>query len=349
MSDPEVIPSQYELVAQRDEFLTTISLDGLRAKSTVAAYRRDLVLLHRFLAGADDVESQLSRRPEHLAARRELDEKLPPVDVRTITTQALKRFLIHAQAARGNTRQGLARKISSLQSFFSYLARHGVIQVNPMANVDRPHVNPNNSLRRHLSQDDSIKLLSFVQQASKNKPRDTALFMVLLFGGLRVSELVSLKVEDVKFTESIVEVLHGKGGKQRTVPLPDLALKAVADYLEVRQFPEAKWLFTNRSGGQMNRKTVQYLVKHFVTELGLDPKISPHKLRHTCATLLLEAGVDLRFIQEFLGHASISTTQIYTHVSSARLKREILAKNPLAQAAVSVLNPAPKTSPSTPE
>lgn len=333
MASADGFPPRYDFGTQRDEFLTTLSLGGLRARSTVAAYRRDLILLHRFLTGTDDNEHQRSRKPEHLAARREIDQHLPPVDVRTINSQTIKQFLLHVQDARGNTRQGVARKISSLRSFFAFLERQGVIESNPTSTIDRPNINARNSLRRHLSEEDSLKLLSFVRRASKNQPRDTALFMLLLFGGLRVSELVNLKVDDIKPKDNVVEVLHGKGGKQRAVPLPDLVLNAVKEHLETRPFKDAKWLFTNRSGGQMNRKTVQYIVKRFVTELGLDPKISPHKLRHTCATLLLEAGVDLRFIQEFLGHANIATTQIYAHVSSARLKREILTRNPLAQAA----------------
>jgi integrase/recombinase XerD len=139
-----------------------------------------------------------------------------------------------------------------------------------------------------------------------------------------------LRPEDVKFGENLVEVLHAKGQKQRAVPLPDDAMMILRHYATVRRFPDAQYLFTSRTGGQLSRSSAYYIVKQFVRALHLDPAISPHKLRHTCATLLLEAGVDLRFIQEFLGHADISTTQIYAHVSAAKLREVILEKNPLA-------------------
>ncbi|HHW15265.1 MAG TPA: tyrosine-type recombinase/integrase [Firmicutes bacterium] len=324
-------PSARDYGSCVEEFLDELRLVGDKSPATLDEYHRDLVLFWRFLTGRDQPEVRRSRRPALLAAQRRQDAELPPVPISEIGPREVRRFLLYLQDRRGNSRHGVARKVSALRAFFSFLRRQGVIAVDPMADIPRPKINPRAALRKHLNKEDALRLLDYVKQQSRYPERDLALFALFLYGGLRISEAVSLRPEDIKFGENLVEVLHAKGRKQRAVPLPDDAMATLRWYVERRRYPEAPWLFTNRRGGRLSRSSGYFIVKQFVKALGLDPAISPHKLRHTCATLLLEAGVDLRFIQEFLGHADISTTQIYAHVTAAKLREVILEKNPLSR------------------
>lgn len=313
------------------DFLDELRLSGDKSTATLREYRRDLVLFWRFLTNRDRPALRRSRRPEVLAERRQEDLELPSIPVTEIGPREVRRFLLYLQDQRGNSRHGTARKISALRAFFAFLRRERLIEVDPMADIPRPKINPRTALRKHLNKEDALRLLAYVKNQSKDPWRDLALFTLFLYGGLRISELTALRPADVKFGENLVEVLHAKGRKQRAVPLPDEAMAVLRRYLNERRFPGAEYLFTGRTGARLSRSSGYYIVKQFVRALGLDPAISPHKLRHTCATLLLEAGVDLRFIQEFLGHADISTTQIYAHVSAAKLREVILEKNPLGR------------------
>jgi site-specific recombinase XerD len=313
-----------------DDFLDELRLTGDKSPATISEYRRDLVLLWRFLANRDRPALRRSRRPEVLAERRQDDAELPPIPVDTIGPREIRRFLLYLQDQRGNSKYGIARKVSALRSYFGFLKRQNVITVDPMADIPRPKINPRAALRKHLVKDDALRLLHSVRENSRDPQRDLTLLALFLYGGLRISEAISLRPEDLKFNEGLVEVLHAKGQKQRAVPLPQAAMDILRTYLAERRFPDAPYLFTSNTGARLSRSSAYYIVKQFVRALHLDPAISPHKLRHTCATLLLEAGVDLRFIQEFLGHADISTTQIYAHVSAAKLREVILEKNPLA-------------------
>jgi site-specific recombinase XerD len=319
--------SDYAVCLQ--DFLDELRLVGEKSPATVREYRRDLTLFWRFLANRDRPELRRSRRPAVLAEQRRADAELPPVAVTAIGPREVRRFLLYLQDERGNSKQGLARKISALRSFFAFLRREGIIEVNPLGDIPRPKINPRAGLRKHLDQENALELLAFVEEQSKEPRRDLALFVLFLYGGLRVSEVIALRPQDVKFGENLVEVWQAKGGKQRIVPLPDDAMGILRHYWNERPFPKGPYLFTDRRGGRLARSSAYFIVKRFVRALGLDPAISPHKLRHTCATLLLEAGVDLRFIQEFLGHADLSTTQLYAHVSPAKLRAVILEKHPL--------------------
>lgn len=314
-----------------EDFIDELRLVGDKSPATIREYRRDLTLFWRFLANRDRPSLRRSRRPEVLDELHRTDAELPPLPVTEIAPREIRRFLLYLQDERGNSRHGLARKVSSLRAFFAFLRREGIISADPMADIPRPKINPRAALRKHLTKEDALRLLAYVKNNRKDPWRDLALFTVFLYGGLRISELTALRPEDVKFGENLIEVLHAKGRKQRAVPLPDEAMAVLRHYVDRRRFPDSPYLFTSRNGAQLSRRSAYFIVKQCVRELGLDPAISPHKLRHTCATLLLEAGVDLRFIQEFLGHADISTTQIYAHVSPAKLREVILEKNPLGK------------------
>lgn len=319
----------YTLRQGIQDLITEMRLGSDKSDSTIENYHRDLQLFHRYLSGVDDTALLDSRKPEVIAAQRQADQSLSPVAVDRITHRDIKAFLLYCQDVRRNSKFALARKVSALKALFAYLMREDIISVDPMEKVSRPKINPKDSLRKHLGRDDIDELFRHIQSANgDSSARNMALISLLLYGGLRISELINLRVTDIRFGENYVQVLHGKGNKQRLVPLPDQVMANLRSYLKCREYPETPYLFTNRSGGRLSRSSAYYIVKQLVRQVGLDSAISPHKLRHTCATLLLEAGIDLRYIQEFLGHADISTTQIYTHVSRAKLREIIEENNP---------------------
>ncbi|MDI3280912.1 MAG: tyrosine-type recombinase/integrase [Bacillota bacterium] len=300
-----------------EDYLVYLKVGHVKAPSTVAEYTRDLHLFRSFLL-------------RHLGLRTEGEQA--PLYLHHLTRQTVRAFLLYLQDERRNNRFTMARKISSLRSFFRFLVREGWLAENPMEGIDRPRVNPRQVLRRYLSFQDAQRLLAGTAETEEPQTwRNLALLTVFIYGGLRVSELTALRLADVRWDEGALEVLHGKGNKQRLVPLPPPALEILSEYLRRRPATSSPFLFVNRQGKQMNRSSVYFIVKQLVRRFGLDEQISPHRLRHTCATLLLEAGVDLRYIQEFLGHADISTTQIYTHVSRSRLWQAILEHAPFPE------------------
>lgn len=289
------------------EFADYLRVGADKSPATVREYLRDLRLLKNFLS------------PDK------------PLDVAEIRVADLRRFLLYLQDERANSKYTIARKISALRAFFSFLLREKIISENPMEHIDRPKVNPRDILRRYLTRQEVSNLFRHIRETSRQPYRDLAICALFIYGGLRVSELTDLRLPNLNLEEGYVEVLHGKGNKQRVVPLPPAAVELLQNYLAHRPQNDAEFLFTDHRGRKMSRQTAYYIVKQFVRGLGLDPRISPHKLRHTCATLLLESGIDLRFIQEFLGHADISTTQIYTHVSRAKLREVLLSHRPFEE------------------
>ena len=220
-----------------------------------------------------------------------------------------------------------ARKVSAIRTFFHYLTdKKHLLEVNPVSGLESPTVRK--ELPVYLSTDDSIRLLESVQ--GEYAERDYCILTFFLNCGMRVSELVGLNLTD--FQGDTVRVL-GKGGKQRTVYLNDACLAALERYLPKRLKPrdaDKNALFISRNRNRINVQTVKWLVKKYVGQAGLDThKYSAHKLRHTAATLMYQNGVDIRTLQNVLGHSSVSTTMIYTHIEDESM-REAAAKNPLA-------------------
>ena len=215
----------------------------------------------------------------------------------------------------------IARKLSTLRSFGTFLVRRGIRADNPVKLVAmprRPRVLP-----RFLSVDEASNVMETPNSETPAGRRDRALLEVMYGSGLRVSELCALDVDDVEGTQGTVKVRQGKGGKERIVPLGGAAMKALDGYLELRdklrhprtraQDPRA--LFLNVRGGRLTTRSVARLVNKSSVQAGTRVTVSPHALRHSCATHLLDGGADLRSIQEILGHASLRTTQRYTHLS----------------------------------
>lgn len=218
-----------------------------------------------------------------------------------------------------------ARKIASIRSFYKYLTvKAKLLRENPVQDLDSPKIPK--TLPRYLSLEESRQLLSSIE--GPNRERDYCIICIFLNCGLRISEIVGLNLSDIRQDNLRV---FGKGGKERVVYLNDAVAAAINDYLPVRRGISAQTpaLFVSNRKQRMSRETVHAMVKKNLLRSGLDAeKYSSHKLRHTAATLMLQNGVDVRTLQELLGHEHLNTTQIYTHVDSAEL-RSAASANPL--------------------
>jgi site-specific recombinase XerD len=236
-------------------------------------------------------------------------------------------FLVYCKDNHGNNERTRARKATTLRNFYKYLTvQKRLIDDNPLQELDSPKIKK--TLPKYLTLDESLKLLSSVD--GKYKERDYCILTLFLNCGMRLSELVSLNLSDIRSNNTIV--VTGKGNKQRIVYLNDSCNAAIKDYLLVRPVDCVKdrdALFISRQLKRISPKTVQYLVKKYLSEIGLD-EMSVHKLRHTAATLMYQHGnVDIRILQDILGHENLGTTQIYTHISDEQMKQAALS-NPLS-------------------
>ncbi|HEU5182822.1 MAG TPA: tyrosine recombinase XerC [Candidatus Polarisedimenticolia bacterium] len=223
---------------------------------------------------------------------------------------------------RGIKKSTVARKLAALRSFFRYLKRRGKVKDNPAEAVSTPR--QERRLPRQLSVGEMSHLLDMPDGSMPLGARDRAILELLYASGLRVSELTALEFDDLDLGEGMVRVL-GKGRKERLVPVGSQAVKAIRGYLKRRAELEPRpgsgkdALFLNFRGTRLNVRSVRRILNHALESAAITRKVSPHTLRHSFATHLLDAGADLRSIQELLGHASLSTTQKYTHVSTERL------------------------------
>lgn len=285
--------------ASIDEFCDALWLEEALAATTLAAYRQDLSLLASFLQARD----------KSLLAAQAAD---------------LQDFLA-SPLADGQRRQASsrARMLTSFKRFYAFQVREGRLEQAPTAQIDRPHlVRP---LPGQLSERDVERLLEAPDIGTAAGFRDRTMLEVLYATGLRVSELVNLALGDISLTEGIVRTI-GKGDKQRLVPLGELAQDWLQRYLaearpELMGHYRSDTLFPARQGQAMTRQRFFQIIKQLALKAGLNPaQISPHTLRHAFATHLLNHGADLRVVQMLLGHADLSTTQIYTHVARARLQ-----------------------------
>lgn len=238
-------------------------------------------------------------------------------DLRQIDALLLRRFL--AELLRRNQRSSIARKLSSLRMFFRFLVRENLIHASPAEELATPKLN--RYLPRTLSVDEAHSLMENVREQGELGLRDQAIFELLYSSGLRISELTGLNVDQLDLRENLVRVV-GKGRKERIVPIGRKAVAALRTYLEERGDAAAAGpLFLNARGGRLTARSVQRHLKTRLIKTGVIKDISPHDLRHSFATHLLDGGADLRAIQELLGHASLSTTQKYTQVSVDQLMK----------------------------
>ena len=241
------------------------------------------------------------------------------VDVRKIDHVMIRTYL--GSLYKRNRKSSMARKVASIRSFFKYLVREQVVRSNPAQLVKTPK--QEKQIPVALSVDDAFRLIESTGSLTARDIRDRAILETLYSSGLRVGELVGLDVEGVDLDLGVVRIM-GKGRKERIVPLGSKAMAALRAYLEQRtklqgNDGEERALFLNASGKRLTSRSVARIVAKHAARCGLPIRVSPHSLRHTFATHLLEGGADLRGIQELLGHASLSTTQKYTHVGIDRL------------------------------
>ncbi len=230
----------------------------------------------------------------------------------------VRRYLASLQ--RKNSRSSIGRKLAAIRTFFRYLVREGVIEASPLEGVATPRVEKR--LPSFFSVDDVFRVMDAPRGDGSLTVRDRAILELLYSSGLRVGELVSLDVRDVDLETAVVRVI-GKGRKERMVPVGRKAVEALGKYLEARRSMErgrdCGALFLNYRGGRLTARSAARIVEKYLRKAGIPGKGSPHSLRHSFATHLLDAGADLRGIQELLGHANLSTTQKYTHITTDRL------------------------------
>lgn len=222
-------------------------------------------------------------------------------------------------------RRSIARKLSAIRSFFRFLEANNITQGNPASDISTPK--QGKYIPTYLPADDMFRLLDAPDKEKPLTLRDLAIMELLYSSGIRVAELVGLDITDVDFDQRLIKVM-GKGKKERIIPVGRHALRAIEDYQEAvihirhknrNKATESQPLFINYRGGRLTTRSVGNIIKQYIRKCGLPEDISPHSLRHTFATHLLDGGADLRSVQELLGHASLSTTQKYTHVSLDRL------------------------------
>jgi len=247
---------------------------------------------------------------------------MPGEDIRPeqVDHLAVRKHLALLQRS-GVKRTTIARKMASLRAFFRYLTREEILSVNPLSHVSSPKLEKR--LPEVLSQDGAWALVQAPDTGTPAGLRDRAILEVLYSSGLRVSELVGLDLGDLDLSVGYVRVM-GKGSRERIVPVGSYAVKAVKRYLTAgRPLLDKKKagqaLFLNKDGGRLTTRSIRNIVDKYVEQVSIQRKISPHTLRHSFATHLLDGGADLRSVQELLGHVKMSTTQIYTHVSREKL------------------------------
>jgi integrase/recombinase XerC len=247
-------------------------------------------------------------------------------------TETVRLFMSQLRE-RNYCKSTVARKLATLRSFYKFLVRRGHRSSNPVAPIRTPK--QEKRLPKSLEFDDIEKLLSNCDTTTLLGARDRAILETLYSTGIRVSELVALDVADVDLSNNVVRI-RGKGKKERVIPIGPGAVRAVIHYLDLRrnkpQSPKAdlQALFINKHGQRLSTRSVRRKLDKYLLEAGLDLSVSPHTLRHSFATHMLRQGADLRSVQEMLGHQSLSTTQIYTHVTGTAVKESYDKSHPRA-------------------
>ncbi len=230
----------------------------------------------------------------------------------------------------GYSKSSISRRLACTRSFFKYLARENRLSANPAAGIATPK--RDKRLPNFLNSEEVTQLLEAPSRGTWEELRDKAILETLYGSGLRVSELVGLNHDDVDLSSSLLRV-RGKGKKERIVPIGQFALRAIQSYLE-RKLPREKLsdfkraFYINRLGSRLTDRSVRRMILKYVRRVSLKKEVSPHMLRHSFATHLLDRGADLRSVQELLGHQNLSTTQIYTHVTTQRLREAYVKAHP---------------------
>ena len=285
------------------DFIDFLKIERGYSENTTEAYQCDLAQFSKFAKGKS---------------------------VENIDRNTVKNY-IDFMNEQGLSAASIERKMACLKSFFHYAIGEGKVKEDPTLDFSLPK--KAKRLPKALSMSETVRLLMSARGKDPMLLRDAALLELLYATGMRASEIIGLNLADINFSVSFVRCF-GKGSKERVVPVGRAALNAIKEYLDKGrpEFPEKDKdaLFLDKNGERLSRQGLWLIVKKYVKKLGSKQKISPHTLRHSFATHLLEKGADLRSVQEMLGHSDISTTQIYTSVSRERLKKMYMKAHPRA-------------------
>lgn len=289
------------------EFLNYLVVEKGLAANTVSAYRRDLEGFLTFL------------------------EKEGFLSLASVTREHILAFLLSLRKE-NKASATINRHLSAIRAFFRFLVQEGYCPTDPTVHIETPKMEK--KLPQVLSVAEVEKLLNAPKPTTPFGQRDQAMLELLYATGLRVSELVNLKLDDIHLDLGFVKCL-GKGSKERVIPLGQMAIEAIRLYVNngrriLDKTKREETLFLNHHGRPLSRQGFWKIIKQYAAQAGIKKRITPHTLRHSFATHLLENGADLRAVQEMLGHADISTTQIYTHVSKVRLRDVYAQAHPRA-------------------
>lgn len=293
------------------DFSTYLRLERSLSQNTIDAYCSDIFKLERFLVSSFN-ESEVK-------------------NFESATSETLNLF-ISSLFGKNLSKRSQARLISSLKAFYKFLEMDGVVDKSVAEMLDSPKIKP--YLPVVLSVEEIENILNGIDLSVAEGHRNRAIIEMLYSCGLRVSELVNLRISDLFFNEGFIRVM-GKGSKQRLIPVGVPAIEAVNFYLSQRKIMMISknaqdTLFLNRRGSKLSREMIFLIIKKESTRAGIIKEVSPHTFRHSFATHMVENGADLRVVQEMLGHESILTTEIYTHVNSERWRESILRCHPRA-------------------
>ncbi len=318
-----------------NEFLNYLKFERHFSPHTAKCYAADLSQFCAFLSGGPaGASASFSLGPNRsastssgstppgamvsaVAVEPAVQAKLSEVD-----TEQVRSFLAFL-GTQNYSKSTIARKLATLRSFYKFCMRRGHVQANPLATIKTPK--QDKRLPKFLDLDAINRLLATPDCNTLLGARDRAMLEVMFSTGVRVSELVDLNFADIEMVNRTIRV-RGKGKKQRTAPIGPTAIASIQRYLELRRADarsarfDQEALFVNKHGQRLSTRSVRRKLDKYLAECGLDPTISPHTLRHSFATHMLNNGADLRSVQELLGHQSISTTQVYTHLTTPRLK-----------------------------
>lgn len=295
---------------QIDSFLEYLAVQKNYSENTNRAYQQDLYDFLYYFAETKSV---------NIENRREMESLLPSY----VDALAIRGYLSRLYK-RKNKKSSVARKLSALRSFFKYLLKHDAVKNNPADLILTPK--QDKPIPAYLTVDDIFRLLDSIKIKSLLGLRNKAMFELLYSTGIRVSELAGLDIGDINFSGCLVKV-KGKGNKERIVPAGKRALAILKEYrsaVVLKKMPvdsDVDAFFLNKNGGRITERSIARLLKKAALECGITVPVYPHAIRHTFATHMLDAGADLRGVQELLGHESLSTTQKYTHVTIDRLTR----------------------------
>jgi len=321
------------------EFLSYLKFERHFSSHTAKCYGADLEQYAGFLAaragmaaeetGSWDSSSGGVMTQTETQTQTAVEQAILTADTETIRTYMAQ--LGSQQYSKSTT----ARKLATLRSFYKFLVKRTYVSSNPVISIKTPK--QDKKLPRFLEYEEVQRLLNAPPTNTWLGARDRAIMETLYSTGMRVSELVGLNMDDVDFLGEVIHI-RGKGKKERISPIGSSALQAIQRYIEFRNKRmsndstfDGKVLFANKHGKRLSTRSVRRKMDKYLESAGLDPAISPHTLRHSFATHMLNNGADLRSVQELLGHQSISTTQVYTHVTAARMKDVYDAAHPRGQ------------------